>query len=358
MREIMPEIERWRQAGKQVAVATIVNVKGSALRRLGAKMACTPSGEIAGSVSGGCVEGAVYDEAQDAIQTGRPRLLEYGIANEEAWEIGLACGGTIQVWVEALDDNLYAILRDNLNAGRLIASATIVAGQGLGGKLLVWPDGRTAGDLGSDELTEKVIRYTLGQLSSQNPGRATIPLANGSAELFVDVFPPLPRLVIVGAAHIAIPLVGYAKILGFHTVLVDARSAFATRERFPDADEIIVDWPSTVLSGLNLDEGAYVAIVTHDDKLDIPAIQAALASTARYIGVLGSVTTHAKRIQSLKELGISDKQLERIHAPVGLPLGATSAEEIALAIMAEIVAVRHGCDQSLPSMSVKPSMAR
>ncbi len=344
MRDLLPEIERWRQAGKQVAIATIVQVYGSALRPLGSKMACTSAGDIAGSVSGGCIEGAVYEEAQKVMKHGRPKLLEYGVANESAWEIGLACGGTIQVWVESLAPQVYTTLKQCLDAGQLVALATIIAGTGLGSKLLIWPGGRTQGTLGSAELTEQVIRYAADRLPTHDPGRAMFDTANGPVDVFVEVFPPLPRLIIVGAVHIAIPLVTFAKTLGFRTIVVDARSAFATRERFPHADEMIVEWPSTAMSRLGPDEATYIVVVTHDDKLDIPALQTALASPARYIGILGSTTSHAKRARSLRQLGITDEQLARIRAPIGLDVGAVGPEEIALSIIAEMIAVRHGLD--------------
>ena len=348
MRDLMPEIERWRQAGKQVAIATIVQVYGSALRPLGAKMACSASGDIAGSVSGGCIEGAVYEEAQKVIKRGRPTLLEYGVANESAWEIGLACGGTIQVWVESLVPEIYAALKQCLDAGQLVALATVIAGPGLGNKLLIWPDGRTQGDLGSADLTEQVVRYAADRLAAHDPGRSAFDIAGEPVDIFVEVFPPLPRLIIVGAVHIAIPLVTFAKTLGFHTIVLDARSAFATRERFPHADELIVEWPSTAMARLSLDEATYVVVVTHDDKLDLPALQVALASPARYVGVLGSTTAHAKRVPALKQLGVTDEQLARIHAPIGLDVGAVGPEEIALSILSEVVAVRHGIGSRQP----------
>lgn len=344
MRDLLPTIENWRHEGKQVALATIVQAYGSGLRPLGAKMAVSSAGDIAGSVSGGCVEGAVVDEAQRVIKGGPPRRLEYGIANEAAWGIGLACGGQIQVFVEPLSDEICTVLKPCLEAGRPVALATVVAGPGVGRKLFIWPDGRTQGDLGSTGLNEQVVRYAAERLAIQEPGWATFDLTGGTAEVFVDVFPPLPRLIIVGAVHIAIPLVTMAKVLGFRTIVIDARSAFATRERFPHADELIVEWPSTAMEKLGLDEATYIAIMTHDDKLDIPALQAALASPARYVGILGSTQTHARRVQALKSLGLTDEQLARIHAPIGLRLGAICPEEIALSIMSEVVAVRHGLD--------------
>jgi xanthine dehydrogenase accessory factor len=230
----------------------------------------------------------------------------------------------------------------------LVALATIVAGPGMGNKLFIWPNGRTQGDLGSADLTEQVVRYAADRLAAHDPGRATFEVENEPVDVFVEVFPPLPRLIIVGAVHIAIPLVTFAKTLGFHAIVLDARSAFATRERFPHADDLIVEWPSTAMARLSLDEATYVVVVTHDDKLDIPALQAALASPARYIGILGSTTSHAKRIQALKQLGVTDEQLARLHAPIGLDVGAVGPEEIALSIMSEVVAVRHGIGSRQP----------
>jgi len=342
MRDLLPDIERWLQAGKQVAIATIVQVYGSALQPLGAKMACTSAGDMAGSVSGGCIEGAVYEEAQRVMKHSRPRLLEYGVANETAWEIGLACGGTIQVWVESLSPEIYATLKQCLETEQRVALATILTGPGPGNKLFIWPDGRTQGELGSPELTGQVVRYAADRLAALDPGRTTFKANDEPVDVFIEIFAPLPRLIIVGAVHMAIPLVTFARTLGFRTIVVDARAAFATRERFPHADELIVEWPFTALSRLGLDEATYVVAMTHDDKLDIPALQAALASPARYIGILGSKKTHAKRVQALKQLGLPDEQLARIHAPIGLDMGAVGPDEIALSIMAEVVAVRHG----------------
>ncbi|NMB89380.1 MAG: XshC-Cox1 family protein [Chloroflexi bacterium] len=343
MRDIVKDVNRWLQEGKQVAVATVVQVYGSALRGVGSKMACSSAGDISGSVSGGCIEGAVYAAAQASMQTGQPCLLEYGIANEEAWEIGLACGGTIKVWVESLDAPVYTILEENLEAGQLLALATILDGPGKGRKKLFWPDGRTQGDLGLPGVEEMILPRVDTCLENLESKLEQFPMPEqAEMRLFIEVFPPLPRLIVVGAVHIAIPLVAFAKILGYTTIVIDARSAFATRERFPAVDRLIVQWPSEALANLALDPGACVVIMTHDDKFDIPALQVALNSPARYIGILGSATTHARRMQELKTLGVSEDQLQRIHAPVGLDLGAFGAEEIALSIISEVTAVRHG----------------
>jgi xanthine dehydrogenase accessory factor len=240
---------------------------------------------------------------------------------------------------------IYQALKHSLEQGQLVALATVIAGPGLGDKLLIWPDGRTQGDLGSVTLNQLVVDYTVALLATRRDSeQVSFEVEGESIQVFVDVHPPPPRLVIVGAVHIAIPLVTFGKALGFHTVVIDARSAFATQERFGHVDELIVTWPSRALEGLNLDEGTYVVVLSHDEKLDNPALRVALESPAPYVGALGSRKTHAKRVKALKEMGVSDAQLARIHAPIGLNLGARSPEEVALAIMAEIVAVRHGVE--------------
>ncbi len=346
MREIWPEIERWRQAEKPVALATIIQVEGSALRPVASKMAVTPAGDIAGSITGGCVEGAIFEEAQAVIQTGQPKRLSYGISDTTAWSVGLACGGSIQVFVESLAaaawQNLEAGIRRCLEEGQLAALVTQVAGRGAGNKLLLWPDGRQAGDLGSPALNARAAACAAKCWATHSPVLVSGIGEQSDAELFIDVFTPLPRLVIIGAVHIAIPLITIAKAMNFRTIVIDARSAFATRERFPHADELIVEWPSTALEKLRPDAATYVVCLSHDEKLDNPALQVALNGPARYVGALGSRKTHAGRLEGLREMGVAEESLARIHAPVGLDLGARYPEEIALAIMAEIIAERHG----------------
>jgi len=240
---------------------------------------------------------------------------------------------------------IYETLKQSLEEQQLVAMATVIVGSGLGSKILIWPDGRTQGDLGSADLNEQVVRYATGLLTaSQASERVSCEVAGETVEVFIDVYPPPPKLVIVGAVHIAIPLVTLAKTLGYRTVVIDARSAFATQERFGHADELVLEWPVEALQELDLDEATYVVVLSHDEKLDNPALQIALRSPARYIGALGSPKTHAKRVEALRQLGFSDEQLARIHAPIGWDLGARTAEEIALAIMAEMVAVRNGVE--------------
>ncbi|MDW8267636.1 MAG: XdhC family protein [Anaerolineae bacterium] len=233
-------------------------------------------------------------------------------------------------------------LEQALAAGEAVAVATVVAGMGLGGKMLVWPDGRCEGELPTPALTAAVREAALALFGGADADRRTFTVGDQVSDVFIEVLAPPPRLIIVGAVHLAIPLVRFARILGFHTTVVDARPIFATPERFAEADRLLVGWPDDILPTLALDAGCHVAVLSHDDKLDVPALWVALNSPARYIGALGSRKTMAKRAQRLRELGATDEQLARIHNPIGLDLGGRRAEEIALAIMAEIVAVRNG----------------
>ncbi len=237
---------------------------------------------------------------------------------------------------------IYQLLKQSLDDEKLVALATVVAGPGLGSKLLIWPNGRTEGDLGSADLNRRVLRFSVELLADQRSDRASFDVAGEPVEVFIDVYPPPPKLIIVGAVHIAIPLVTFARELGFRTIVVDARSAFATPERFSHADELILKWPAKALEEMAIDEATYVVVLTHDEKLDNPALKIAVQSPARYIGALGSTKTHAKRIEKLKAQGVTEEQLSRIHAPIGLDLGAQRPEEVAVSIIAEIVAVSHG----------------
>lgn len=350
MREIFTEVMNWRAAGKPIAVATNVKCTGSSLRPLGAKMAVTPSLEIAGSVTGGCIEGAVYQEAQAVIASGQPKLLHYGVVNgENPWEVGLSCGGTLDVLVESFDSDgwrqIFEPLAACLKENRPVAIATVISGRGLGQKLLLKADGSRAGELGDAGLTDQVTTWLSSQLTSLECAWKVFDLAGESAEVFADVLAPLARLIIVGAVHIAIPLVSLAGVLGYHTIVIDPREAFATRERFPHADKLIVDWPASALQKLNLDEGCLIAMISHDEKLDNPALAAALTSPARYVGVLGARKNLPKRLAALRELGVPDANLGRLHAPIGMNIGAVSPDEIALSILAQMVAARHGAPQ-------------
>jgi xanthine dehydrogenase accessory factor len=327
MREIAPHLARWLAEGERIALATIVGTEGSSPRTLGSCMAVTASGQMAGSVSGGCVEGAVFEEAQSVLASGPPKRLRYGVTDEEGWEIGLACGGIIEAYVEPLTE-AHRRLLTALEAEETVALATRLDGDS---HLLAWPDGRLEGDCS-----------LAPPLTALFPGPAAELHCAPEGDVFLQVYTPAPTLVIVGAVHLAMPLVGLAQTLGFRVRVVDARQAFATRERFPTADELVVAWPQDTLKAEQLGPQDHVVILSHDPKFDLPALRIALRSRVAYVGLLGSRVTQAKRKDALRKEGFGETELARIHGPVGLDLGGQVPAEIALAILAEIVAVRHG----------------
>ena len=342
MREILTQINTWQQKGKDVAIATIVAAYGSAPRPLGSKMAVSSAGEITGSVSGGCVEGTVAEEALQVLKSKQSKLLKFGISDETAWNVGLTCGGSIEVFVEGLDWTIFEVLKQDLQKESLVAMVTWVQGIELGRKLLVWPDGNHISSPGPEQLETQALKMAMEHLQTQQNGREILQTAMGEVDLFIEIFPPPPRLVIIGAVHIAVALVSMAKLLGFHTTVIDPRKSFATRERFPHPDELITKWPEEALQSIPLDEGTYLVTLSHDDKLDVPALKAGLEHPLRYIGALGSRKTHAKRLEALLEAGVDPERIGYIHTPVGLDIGSITPEEIAIAVMAEIVAARRG----------------
>ena len=334
MREILDDLNRWLAAGEQIVLATVVWAEGSSPRPLGSRMVVTSSGQMTGSVSGGCVEGAVFEEAQSVLSGGPPKRLRFSATDEEGWEVGLACGGTIEVYIEPLVE-LHRHLLAALEAEETIALATRLGGS----HLLAWPDGRLEGD--------RSLSSPLSQLWERGGGPGG--WGEGAklrhcpeGDVFLEVFTPPPTLIIIGAVHVAMPLVVLAQTLGFRVRVVDARRTFATHERFPTADELIVAWPQNALKVEELGPQHYVVILSHDPKFDLPALQIALRSQAAYVGLIGSRTTQARRKAALREKGFGEAELARIHGPVGLDLGGRGPAEIALAILAEIVAVRHG----------------
>jgi xanthine dehydrogenase accessory factor len=335
MHEIATELSRWLADGERIALATVVWAEGSSPRPLGSRMAVASSGQMAGSVSGGCVEGAVFEEAQGVLSGGPPKRLRYGAVDETGWEVGLACGGTIEVYVERLAE-VHRRLLEALEAQETVALATCLDGSGY---LLAWPDGRLEGDHTLAPALTVLFPGPAAELSRVSEGPAP---GKAEGDVFLEVLTPLPTLVIVGAVHIAQPLVRLAQTVGFRARVVDARRAFATRERFPTADELIAAWPQDALKADELGPHHYVVILSHDSKFDVPALQIALRSQASYVGLIGSRSTQAKREAALREAGFSEADLARIHGPVGLDLGGREPAEIALAILAEIVAVRHG----------------
>ncbi len=238
-----------------------------------------------------------------------------------------------------MSEDLYDQLISALRNRQLVALATVIAGPGLGNKLLIWPNGTSNGSLGSEALDQQVGERAVLPLQRQQAERFSLATTEGEAEVFLEIHAPPPKLLVIGAVHIAIPLVTFANTLGFETIVLDARSAFATADRFQHANQLTIRWPADTLTEMRLDEATYLVFLTHDEKIDNPALQIALASPAQYIGALGSRKTHARRVMALQEMGVSSEAIARIHAPIGLEIGARQPEEIALAIMAEIVTV-------------------
>jgi xanthine dehydrogenase accessory factor len=306
MESVLSQAGRWRELGRRVAVATVVATRSSAPRPVGSKLAVSEQGELIGSVSGGCVENDVVLAAQDVLEGGRPRLLTYGITDEMAFGVGLPCGGEIDVFVEELTD-----------AERPDVTLTVVAGEGAGERL------------DDPELLEAARRR----------GRSHV-LELGDRTVLADVSAPPPRLFVYGAVDTAEALCRAAKLLGWRTVVADARASFATPERIPSADELLLLWPEEALAQVQPDVGTAVVVLTHDDKFDLPLIRGALAGDAFYVGWIGSRRNQERRRGLLREEGVTDEELDRIAGPSGLDIGADTPAETALSMLAEIIAVR------------------
>jgi xanthine dehydrogenase accessory factor len=335
MRDILADVEKWVDAGETIALATVIETWGSAPRKPGSHMAFTLSGKITGSVSGGCVENAVIEAGIQGIQTNQPQLLHFSVADETAWEVGLACGGSIDIFVRPLESESFQALRSTLINEMPVVYATIVRGSGdvLGRELLISENRIIAGSLGN-EWGEAVLTIGIQALSQGNSQRVQL---DEVTEVFLDVILPSPTLVVVGGVHIAMALVSLAKTLGYRTILVDPRKAWGNEERFPNVDVLIQSWIDKAFDGINITRSTAIAMLTHDPKLDDPASKIALKSPAFYVGALGSKVTNAKRYERLLNEGMSEEQLSRLHAPIGLDIGAQNPEEIALAIMSEVV---------------------
>jgi xanthine dehydrogenase accessory factor len=330
MKDVIPAIEQWLATGEQIALATVVATWGSAPRQPGSKMAFTASGQIAGSVSGGCVEGAVIEAGQEVLATGVPQLLHFGVADETAWDVGLACGGQIDVFVQDLNTAVYPFRRDLIQQNQTGASVTIINGPNVGHTIVVGQNSRIAGELLPDFSASAIGLAQSAQQSQRVQLTDTI-------AVFVDVIRAAPTLLMIGGVQIAQALAALAHTVGYRTIVVDPRRAFGSEARFPHVDQLIQAWPEKALAEIELTPATAVALLTHDPKIDDPALKVVLNRPVFYIGALGSGKTHAKRQERLRQMGFDETAINRIHGPVGLDIGARSPEEIALSIMAEIV---------------------
>jgi xanthine dehydrogenase accessory factor len=339
MRDILNDYERFAQAGKPFGRAVVTSVWGSAPRPEGSSMLAALDGTIAGSVSGGCVESVTALEIAEAVERGTPKLVTFGVTDERAWEVGLACGGTIKVFVEpGVGPSLIEAARGS--GGEVMA--TIIAGADLGASVRVFETGRIAGSLPVQLPDEELREAALGALRRESSTSREFETQSGPVTLFLEVFPREPRLVIFGGVQIAVALVPLAKALGYRAIVADGREAFISRDRFPQADELILAWPEEAFERIGLDSACYICVLSHDPKFDEPALQIALRSPAAYVGAIGSRKTQAARRERLREAGLTDEQIQRLHGPIGLDLGGRQPAETALAILAEMTAVRYG----------------
>jgi xanthine dehydrogenase accessory factor len=342
MKDVAPDIRAWWDAGEDVALATLVNVERSAPRRPGARFACTASGKLAGSVSAGCVESDVFERAQDVLRNGRPVLARYDIAEEEGPGVGLSCGGSIDVLIEPFGRTAArSALLDAVESGRAARLAVVVAPDELRGRAAIAADSPVP-LAGVDAALDPAVAAAAAELAGGGTRLLEVPWRDSVARVYVEVITRQRRLVVVGATHVALPLCRMAKVLDFHVTVVDPRSAYATPERLADADTVVRQWPEQAFDAIELDASTYLAILTHDAKFDIPTLKSVLRSDVAYIGAMASRRTHAGRLERLRALGFTDGELARIHSPIGLDLGGRDPEEIALAILAEITALRHG----------------
>lgn len=359
MRDVLGDLVAPWRAGRTVGLGTVVGAFQSAPRLPGAAMVVDADGTVSGSVSGGCVEGDVYETARRVLETGQAELHRYGFSDDEAFAVGLTCGGIIDVFVEPVSAESFGELgdvADAIEAGTPVAVAVVVEHEDparVGRHLAVFAD-RTAGTLGSERTDQAVTDDARGLLATGRNrmltyGRDGQRMEDGM-KVFVSSFAPRPRMLVFGAIDFASALARQGAMLGYRVTVCDARAVFATPARFPDADEVVVDWPHRYLQAEadagRLDRRTVIAVLTHDPKFDVPVLQVALPLDVAYIGAMGSRLTHSDRLERLREAGVSEELLSRLHSPIGLDLGARTPEETAVSIAAEIIAVQWGGGRS------------
>jgi xanthine dehydrogenase accessory factor len=362
VRDILGRITKWWEAGETFGLATVVRTYRSAPRDPGAALAVSSSadGEVVGSVSGGCVEGAVYELSLEVCQTGDPVLQTYGVSDDDAFAVGLTCGGILHIFVEPVDRTRFPELGEIAAAverGEPVAVATVIGGPGkIGARRVIWagaadaPDAWHAGASGTlgsgDRLDEAVDDDARGMLAQGLTGirryGAHGERRGDELSVFVNSFAPPPRMLVFGAIDFAAAVARVGKFLGYHVTVCDARKIFATASRFPDADEVVVEWPHRFLAGTEVDQRTIICVLTHDPKFDVPLLEVALRTPAGYIGAMGSRRTHEDRLARLREVGLTEQELDRLRSPIGLDLGARTPEETAVSIAAELIQLRWG----------------
>jgi xanthine dehydrogenase accessory factor len=355
MRDVLGKLGEWWTKGDTAALATVVGTYSSAPRQPGASMLVGPAGEAVGSVSGGCVEGAVYELGEQVLAEGRPILQRYGVSDDDAFAVGLTCGGIIDIFVEKVTPETYAQLGQVVDAVRSespVAVATVVSGpaERLGKRLVVWPD-RVDGGTGSDRLDDAIRDDARGLLDAGRNSMLTYGVdgqrRGEGLSVFVESFAPPPRMIVFGAIDFAAAVARIGSFLGFRVTVCDARPVFATASRFPGANEVVVEWPHRYLAAEaeagRIDARTALCVLTHDPKFDVPLLEVALRlPEVGYIGAMGSRRTHEDRLERLRERGITEDEIARMSSPIGLDLGARTPEETAISIAAEMIAQHWG----------------
>ena len=358
MRDILNTITKWWDADEAFGLATVVSTFRSAPRDPGAALA-VEGGEVIGSVSGGCVEGAVYELATEVTGSGQPVLQRYGFSDDDAFAVGLTCGGILDVFVEPVSKRTFpelGAIHEAVEQGEPVAVATVISGPGqVGARRVIWgdPTRESTGSLAPgldlapgvdlDAAVDEDVRGMLAQgVTGIRHYGAHGERGGDELSVFVNAFAPAPRMYVFGAIDFAAAVARTGKFLGYHVTVCDARPVFATRSRFPDADEIVVDWPHRFLATAEVDARTAIAVLTHDPKFDVPVLEVALRSGAGYIGVMGSRRTHEDRLERLRAAGLTDEELSRMRSPIGLDLGARTPEETAISIAAELIQLRWG----------------
>jgi len=344
MREIIDEITPWYESGTPFALATVVRTWSSAPRPVGAAMAVASSAEVIGSVSGGCVEGAIHEEALEVLKTGQAKSVTYGVSDDNAFSVGLTCGGTIEIFIQLIDKQSFPEFGTVVLAikeQRPIAVATIIDAPAAIGARIIFDADQVWGSLNSAGLDYSVSEDGRGYLSAGHTHTLKLGPAGerlgDDVSIFIESFAPAPRMIVFGAIDFAGAVARVGKFLGFHVTVCDARALFTTKKRFPEADEVIVDWPHRYLATVDVDERTVICVLTHDPKFDVPVLEIALRSKAGYVGAMGSRRTHADRLARLREIGMSESELARLRSPIGLDIGPRTPEETAISIAAEII---------------------
>ena len=347
MDELFTDLEKLAKVEKRVAMATLVGTRGTSPKREGAKMWVGEEGRILGSVTiGGCVDARVIEDAEKALATSQPRLLQVDLGDEDAWEMGLSCAGSLDVLIEPFDltmpnntlVQIYRAVRSAIEQGKTAAIVTSLKDSVH--HLLLLEDGKTSGTLGTPELDNEAKQIAPELIRKRKS--ATVSVGDPAVEVFFEVHGPSPTLIVFGAGHVSMPLVSLAHGLALKTIVVDGRPRFATRERFPEADELLIGIPSEIAQTLSYNSSTFVVLTAHDYKYDLPVLKVVLPAGAAYVGLLGSKRRGQAIKEFLRDNGMDEALLDRLHVPTGLDIGAESAAEIALSILAEAIAIKSG----------------